>query len=179
MNTPAPEPQISVVASPDGAALVYQGFYQQAFFLTRENVPRFLRTPEETAMLVIPPLAALGLHCYVVAGEAHAFHLDADPLSETTDHVLTIHVKTGERIRYYTCHENCATAQQLVASRIRVVITPQRIAVIEVQHGPRLATVLEMPSPERVSYRHRFAHETTSLTAAVAHALKTQTRKLP
>lgn len=165
------ETHVSIVAAENGAALIFQGFFKQALFLKPENISRFIHDPLATGMLVIPPMASLALQCYVAA-EAVTAILLAQDLALGEHYALTVRLKSGAGIRYYSEDENLAAPSRLAAEHIRVVVTPKRVALVESHSAkPYFAAVVDIPTADVPDYRGRFAHDAVGLAAALERTL--------
>lgn len=165
------ERYISVLMARDGGTIIYQGFYHQALFVAREDTPRFIADPLQTKLRVIPPLAALALHCYTSLEEIETIH--TKEINDLPDYfALTFRTKSGKSIRYVSQHDFLPSPRQLADERISVVVTPKLAAFVE--HAgtkPVFAPVVQMPDAEIPNYKRRFAAEPHLLAEAVSRTL--------
>jgi len=162
------EHHISVILARNGPLLIFQGIYKQALFVSRSEIPRFVRDPEHTPLLVIPPFAALALSCYLALEHVDVIELKRD-IAVSENYTLTMRSEHEKCIRYYSTHEELPGARTLRAGDIQVAVTP-RVAVIVNTSGlePHLDVVTEYPVAEKPDYPHRFAHDVRLLSEAVA-----------
>lgn len=165
------ERYISVLMARDGGTIIYQGFYHQALFVARDDIPRFATDPLQTRLRVIPPLAALALHCYTSLEEIETIHTKA--INDLPDYfALTFRTKSGKSIRYVSQHDFLPSPRQLAEERIAVVVTPKLAAFVEHDGArPAFAPVVQMPDAETPDYKRRFAHEPHLLAEAVSRTL--------
>jgi len=179
MNEPPnPETYISVLAPTNGTALLFQGYRKPALFLKRENVSRFIDDPQATGVLVIPPFAALALHCFVAAESTKAIHLEQD-LVTSDDYSLTVRLTSGSGIRYVSSHDNLDSARALVGDNVKLVITPKLLAMVHWEDDePCLNRIVELPYEEKADYAGRFVHETVFLVQALERAVASKTYTL-
>lgn len=161
------ETQVSVLMARNGPVIVFQGLNKQALFIARENVQRFIKNPQHTSLLVIPPLASLALHCYQSLQEVDLIELRHEP-PPGGDFSLTIHNRGEKNVRFYSDHRNLPSPKTLRADGVRVVITPKIAALTRSSNPePQLSVIVEHPVAERPNYRARFAHELNILRHAV------------
>lgn len=169
-NTNA-ETYISVLLARNGPLIIFQGFYKQALFVSRSDIPRFIRDPEHTPLLVIPPFAALALNCYLALDQVDAIELKQD-IVVSEDYTLTMRNAQAQSIRYYSNHDKLHGARTLRASDIHVVVTPSLTAAVDTSNlEPRLSAVTEFPSSEKPDYPRRFAHDVRLLSEAVTRTV--------
>jgi hypothetical protein len=167
----AAETYISVLLARNGPLIIFQGFYKNALYVSRSEIPRFIRDPEHTPLLVIPPFAALALNCYLALEHVDAIELKHD-IVVSEDYTLTMRSKQEQSIRYYSNHEMLHGARTLRASDVQVVITPRMTATVDTSElEPRLSVVTEFPVTEKPDYPRRFAHDVRLLSESVARAV--------
>lgn len=179
MNEPPnSETHVSVLAPPDGTALIFQGYRKPALFLKRENLSLFIENPCETGLLVIPPFAALALQSFVAADSAQAIQLKQD-LVIGEHYSLTVRLMSGCGIRFVSSHENLDSAPALVRENVRIVVTPKMVAMLDdFGPAPRLNCVAEIPYEEKADYAGRFVQETPFLVQALKRAVAAKTNTL-
>jgi hypothetical protein len=170
-NHPKPT-DISVVMAPNGHVLIFQGgFYQQALFIEREHVPRFLLIPDQTPVLIVPPFAALALECHTSMADIESMNLDRD-LALGPEFRLVIKSKKGVRIGYFSDHEAPLNPQWLAEKRINVAITPMTVVTVHMDgEVAAVATVASIPNPELPNYKSRFAVDPLLIRNAVNEAV--------
>jgi hypothetical protein len=175
---PNSETHVSILAPPDGTALIFQGYRKPALFLRRENISRFITDPHSTGMLAIPPFAALALQCFVAADSVKTIQLKQD-LAIDEHYALTVRLTTGSGVRFVSSHENLDSAQALARESVRIVVTPKMVAMLD-DFGatPRLNCVAEIPHEERADYARRFVLETSFLVQALERAIASKTHTL-
>lgn len=175
---PIPETYISVLAPPNGTALLFQGYRKAALFLKRENVSRFIDDPHATGVLVIPPFAALALHCFLAAESTKAIHLEQD-LAISEDYSITVRLTSGSGIRYVSSHDKLDSARALVRDNVKLVITPKLLAMVHSGDDESyLSRIVELPHEEEADYANRFVHETLFLVEALQRATAARTNTL-
>lgn len=170
------ETHVSILAPSDGTALLFQGYCKQALFLKRENVSRFIDNPNAAGMLVIPPYAALALHCFVATETVSSIQLKQD-LAISGNYTLTIRFQNGSGIRYYSSHEDLECSRSLREKSIRLAITPKLVAKVD-DYDVSLAVIGTLPQPQKPDYAGRFAHETVFLVHALLRALHAKQHSL-
>ena len=171
--------EISVIVDPNGHALVFQGF-NQALFLSKENVTRFLDNPSRAAMLLIPPFAATALCTYCSMEEIDTIALTRD-LTFDPDFSLVITTRTNSKIAYFSDHKYPRTPRLMARQGVSIVITPNEVsAVIQPEGLPQLTVIASIPQLEVPSYIKRFAVDPRIITKALEEALhKTNSTNTP
>lgn len=162
---------ICVAIARNGGLIITQGYLQAGLYLAREDIPRFVANAEQTKLLVIPPLAALAVHCYTCCERIETIYLKSHAIDDDV-YVLTIRTASGQGIRYYSSHEDLPGAAILHDDRVNVAITPRLSAIVD-SSGPKtiLAPVVQLPSDEKPNYRRRFSHAPHLLSRAVARTV--------
>lgn len=170
-NTQPPEEHLSVLVARNGPLLVFQSFWKQALFIQRDNIPKFIDDPESAPVLVIQPLPALALQCYLALKQVHSITLKRD-LAISDDFTLTAHNTGDAAVRFYSRHDNMHGPRTLRAERVGVVITPQMVALLDnTGMEPRLSVVVESKSDDLPDYPNRFAIDPRLLAEAVARSV--------
>lgn len=165
------ETEVSTVLARNGPMLLFQGFFKQALFLSREDISQFIQDPERAPLLVIPPFASLAVRCY-----APWDHIDELVLTRNfsvgENYSLTMRNRGGQAARYYSDHGDMPGPRTLRADRINVVITPKIFAFVDPSgFEPKLSVIVQHAVEEKPSYRTRFAHDVNQLRNAVLRAI--------
>lgn len=161
-----PEHYLSVLSANNGL-LIFQGFRKPALFVSRDEVPRFIRDPERSTFRIIPPMAALSLNCYLALNSFDRIELK-QPFASSEDYSLTMLSARAPAVRYYSDHDDVESIYALRAENVGVVVTPKATYVLDGDHPvPALTTVVELPEPEVPDYCNPFAQETRLLREAV------------
>ncbi len=162
------ETAVSIIRARNGPLIIFQGFAKQALFVSQENILRFIRDPEQTALLVIPPMASLALNCYLTCTQVDSIDLKRD-IALGDDFTLTVRSSEEKGIRFYSDGINLAGARSLRADSIGIVVTPQICASVDSSKlETTLSTFVEFPGSEDADYPNRFAHAPRFLGQMVA-----------
>lgn len=164
---------LSVIVTQMGHVLVFQG-RQQALFIQREHVPRFLESPQLAAVLVIPPFAATALACYTAMEARLAITLTQDP-SHPSEFSFLISTPRGFKILYSSDHGAIAGPRLLAKQGIAIAITPMSVSAVN-GSGPHavVSTIASIPHPQAPNYPKRFATNPSMIKEAIEDAfLKT------
>ncbi len=165
-NTPIP----TATVAENGHVFVTQGYYHQAFFIARHELPRFLADPESAAVVLIPPFAATALECYVANVRLTTIQLNRD-LTVSEDFSLIFQLPS-RRVGYFSDHEELSRPRVLANKGIDVAVTPQALAVIDrARPKPAVAIVAGLPRPEKANYSRRFSCAPRHLKECVEDAL--------
>lgn len=154
----------------NGHVFITQGYYHQAFFLARHELPRFLADPQSAAVVLIPPFAATALECYVTNVRLKEIQLERD-LTVSEDFSLIFQL-TSRRVAYCSDPSELNRPAALASRGIEVVVTPQALAIVDTGgKKPAIAIVAGLPRPEKPSYPQRFSFTPQRLRECVEDAL--------
>lgn len=165
-NTPIP----TATVAENGHVFVTQGYYHQAFFIARHELPRFLADPKSAAVVLIPPFASTALECYVANTRLMEIQLKRD-LTVSEDFSLIFQLPS-RRVAYFSDPEELSRPSVLANKGIEVAVTPQALAVIDgTRPKPAVAIVAGLPRPENANYPCRFSCNPQRLRECVEDAL--------
>lgn len=161
---------LSVFVAQNGHALVFQGC-QQALFISRQHMPRFLENPKQAGLLVIPAFAATALCCYIAAEEGVSIAVAQD-ISLGSEFSLVITTNRGSTIAYFSAHEAPNGPSPFTKLGSGIVITPKSVMAVDPSGtSPALSPVASIPFPQVPDYPGRFAVDPTIIKEALQEAL--------